>query len=61
MTKPIEDLQAATRAKDAGKADAAYAEVTESCNSCHEAQGRGYIVLRAPTAAMFSDQDFRAR
>ena len=58
ITKPIDTLQAAIREKDPGKADAAYAEVTATCNMCHDAQGRTYIVIRAPVAAMYSDQDF---
>jgi hypothetical protein len=61
IAKPIETLQAAGRAKDAVKADAAYAEVTQTCNMCHQAQGRDYIVMRAPAAAMFPDQDFSPR
>lgn len=60
IAPPIESLQAAIRAQDPGKADAAYAEVTRTCNMCHEAQGRAYIVLRSPTASMFPDQDFSA-
>ena len=61
IAKPIEALQAAVRAKDPGMADRAYAEVTETCNMCHQTQGRDYIVIRAPVAAMYSDQDFSGR
>lgn len=61
IAAPIEGLQAAIKAQDPAKADAAYAEVTRTCNMCHETQGRAYIVLRNPTAAMFPDQDFSPR
>jgi hypothetical protein len=59
--KPLEDMQAAVRSHDPAKADAAYADLTATCNMCHEAQGRTYIVIQAPAAAMFPDQNFSAR
>jgi hypothetical protein len=58
MTAPIDKLQAAIRAKDAKAADAAYAEVTDTCNMCHGTQNRSYIDIRVPTTPMYSDQDF---
>jgi hypothetical protein len=59
--KPLDDMVTAARARDPAKADAAYAELTATCNMCHEAQGRTYIVIQAPAATMFPDQDFRSR
>lgn len=61
IAKPIETLQAAIKAKDAAMADAGYAEVTRTCNMCHEAQGRTYIVIRAPSTSPYPDQDFSGR
>ena len=58
IAKPIETLQAAIKAQDPGKADQAYGEMTQTCNMCHEAQGRAYVVIRPPVTAMYSDQDF---
>ena len=58
IAKPIENLQAAIKAQDPGKADAAYAEVTDACNMCHESQERPYIKIRPPAAAMYPDQEF---
>ena len=58
INKPLENMQAAVRAHDAPMADAAYAELTSTCNMCHEAQGRTYIVIQAPVTAMYSDQNF---
>ncbi|HTI66202.1 MAG TPA: hypothetical protein VL460_01505 [Caulobacteraceae bacterium] len=61
IAKPIDTLQAAIKARDPGTADRAYGEVTNTCNMCHEAQERTYIVIRPPVAAMYSDQDFTAK
>jgi cytochrome c553 len=55
---PIAKVQAAIRAKDARAADAAYSELTDTCNACHGTQGRTYIDIRVPTTPMYSDQDF---
>lgn len=61
IAKPLDDMAAAARARDPAKADAAYAELTATCNMCHEAQGRTYIAIQSPNATMFPDQSFRTR
>jgi hypothetical protein len=61
IAKPLEDMVVAARAKDAARADAAYATLTSTCNMCHEAQGRTYIVIQAPAAAAYPDQSFSSR
>jgi hypothetical protein len=61
IAKPIDNMRAAIRARDPGMADRAYAELTDTCNWCHAAQERTYIVIRAPAASPFPDQDFSPR
>jgi hypothetical protein len=58
INEPVDGLRAAIVARDAARADAAYAELTRTCNQCHGANSRAYIVIRTPAAAMFPDQDF---
>jgi hypothetical protein len=55
---PVDNMRAAIAAKDPGRADAAYGELTRTCNQCHSSNGRAYIAIRAPSTAMFPDQDF---
>ena len=59
ITPPADDLVAAIKAKDTKATKAAYASLTATCNSCHQALGRTYIAIREPEAAMYPDQDFR--
>jgi hypothetical protein len=58
---PLANLEAAIKAKDGRAFDAAYAKLTETCNTCHETQTKGFIVIKAPDASSYPDQDFRAR
>ena len=36
----------------------AYDDLTSACNACHQATNHGVVVIRAPTDASLSDQDF---
>lgn len=55
---PIADIEKAIKAGDSGAFDAAYKQLTEACDTCHQGAGRGWIVIKVPDAAMFPDQDF---
>ena len=55
---PLDALTAAIRAKQPRAANAAFAELTATCNQCHQSQGRNYLIIRAPAASAFPDQDF---
>ena len=35
-----------------------FGELTVACNACHQSVGRGFVVMRVPTASPFSDQVF---
>jgi len=60
LTKaPLASLGAAIKSTDPSRFDAAYRELTDACNSCHEAANHGMIVIRIPDTVPFSDQDFR--
>lgn len=58
MAKPIQAIADAIEAKDGGKFASAFGELTAGCNACHQSVGRGFIVMRVPTASPFSDQVF---
>ena len=50
MDRPLRDMQQAVKTHDAMKFDALYGMLTESCNSCHQAAGVGFIVIKTPSA-----------
>ena len=55
---PLDAGAAAIKAQDAKAATAGYADLTGTCNTCHQSLGRNYIVIRDPAAASYPDQDF---
>lgn len=61
LKQPMSDLNQAIKAKDAAKYAAAYDELTAGCNACHQAAGRGMVVIKKPTASSYPDQDFTAQ
>ena len=58
---PLDQLEAAIKARDAKRFDAAYAEVTEACNVCHRSLNHDAVAIKAPDASAYADQDFRPR
>ncbi len=59
VKQPMAALDAAIRARDAAAFTKAYAELTASCNACHQSAGHPMIVIKVPTLSNFPDQDFR--
>ena len=58
MAKPVQAVADAIEAKDGRRFASAFGELTVGCNACHQSVGRGFIVMRVPTASPFSDQVF---
>jgi hypothetical protein len=56
---PMAALKVAIKAGDASRFAAAYTELTEACNTCHQSAEVGMIVIKAPESNPFPDQDFR--
>jgi hypothetical protein len=52
-------LDRAIKAKDSSQFAAAYRQLTTACNTSHQSYDRTVIVIQAPTASSFPDQDFR--
>jgi hypothetical protein len=59
VKQPLAALDQAIRAKDAKQFTAAYAQLTASCNACHQSTDHPMIVIQAVTETAFPDQDFR--
>lgn len=58
---PIQLIHDAIEAKDSTKFSKAFNDLTAACNACHQAIGRGFIVIQVPTASPFSNQLFSPR
>lgn len=58
VAEPVRRLGEAIQAKDPRKFSAAFVELTAACNGCHQAIGRGFIVIKVPTSSPFSNQTF---
>ncbi|MFO1082328.1 MAG: hypothetical protein U1E23_17080 [Reyranellaceae bacterium] len=56
---PIEAVEKAIKAKDGKAFDAAFAQLTASCNACHHSAGMGVVVIQVPKASPYANQDFR--
>ena len=54
----IASLRTAIEGKDSSAFIKAYSELTNGCNACHRAVGRGFISVQVPAASPFTDQDF---
>jgi hypothetical protein len=52
---PFKELSSAIRSKDGTAFTKAYADLTEACNSCHQALGHGVVEIHVPTAAPAAD------
>ncbi|MET4386027.1 hypothetical protein ABIB73_001772 [Bradyrhizobium sp. F1.4.3] len=56
--QPLEDLKGAIDRRDDADFGKAYDELSEACNSCHQALNHGTIVIGRPTGASQSDLIF---
>ena len=59
VKQPMEALEAAIKATDTAAYTKAYADLTASCNTCHQSANHAEIVIQVPTVSSFPDQDFR--
>jgi len=58
INPPIKLIEGAIAARNSAAFSKAFGELTAGCNSCHQSVGRGFIVMKAPTASPFSNQSF---
>ncbi|RTL50673.1 MAG: hypothetical protein EKK40_11165 [Bradyrhizobiaceae bacterium] len=58
MGPPAQQIDEAIKAKDSKEFARAFGDLTVACNSCHQAIGRGFIVVQVPTSSPFSNQSF---
>ena len=61
LGQPMNAVEAAIKQQDAKKFALAYDQLTQGCNACHQAVDHPFVVIKAPDASAFPNQDFRAR
>ena len=55
----LQAMDAAIKSGNAGQFTAAYADLTEACNTCHQGMEHAFLVVKVPDGQNFPDQDFR--
>jgi hypothetical protein len=55
--QPFKELNSAIQSKDATAFTKAYADLTDACNSCHQAFDHGAVEIAVPSRASASDLD----
>ena len=53
--QPFKELRSAIQSKDATAFTKAYADLTDACNSCHQALNHGAVEIRVPNPTSASD------
>jgi hypothetical protein len=59
--EPTKAVIAAIKQKDTQKFAEAYSQLTQGCNACHATADHQFVVIKAPDASNFPNQDFSAR
>jgi hypothetical protein len=53
--QPFKELKSAIQSKDATAFTKAYADLTDACNSCHQALNHGVVAIHVPSRTSASD------
>jgi hypothetical protein len=56
---PMAAVSEAIDAKDTAQFEKAFGQLSDGCNACHQAANVGFVVIKAPDAWSFPDQEFR--
>jgi hypothetical protein len=58
--QPFKELRTAIQSKDGAAFAKAYVDLTDACNSCHQALNHGVVKIRVPNRASTSDLDINS-
>jgi hypothetical protein len=61
LTQPLKAVDTAIKERDPKKFAAAYDQLSQGCNACHMELDHSFVVIKAPDASAFPNQDFDAR
>ena len=57
IKEPLDQLDAAIKARDPRRFDTAYRDVSRACNACHQGLGHPEVVIQVPRGEIYPDQD----
>ena len=60
MDSQVRAVNGAITSQNSTLFNTAFADLTGSCNSCHEALNHGFLVMKVPDVTGYPNQDFRA-
>ncbi len=58
VMKPTAAMREAISAKNSGKFEKSFAELTNACNACHRAARVGFIVVQTPPSSPLNNQKY---
>lgn len=58
LDEPMASLSQAIKRTDATAFAAAYGQLTDGCNACHQGANRGFVVIQPPETSSYPDQNF---
>lgn len=58
VQESIEAVEAAIKAKDGERFDAAFVKLTQACNDCHRTTEHAMVVIQVPRISPFPNQNF---
>ncbi len=58
INPPLKAVDTAVKQQDAKLFASAYDQLTQGCNACHMELNHPYVVIKAPDASAFPNQDF---
>ena len=61
MTQPITRLDVAIKLKFRQQFDETYESLTKGCNACHATTDHAFVVIKAPNASAFPNQEFEPK
>ena len=61
VTNPLTRLDFAIKLRAPKQFDEAYGELTAACNACHGTTDNAFIVIKAPDASAFPNQEFQPK
>jgi len=53
--QPLKELDSAVKSRDSATFAKAYVDLTDACNSCHQALNHGVVAIRVPSRTSPSD------
>jgi len=61
VSQPLTLLDVAVKLRFRSQFDEAYGKLTQACNACHATTDHPFIVIKAPDASPFPNQDFQPK